>query len=299
MSNLFFKKVNLAIMKNFNQSSLARFFTRFPKLLFAGLMYSIPFAVFSGIFILISFLSGFNNVILWSLGIIPAMPFYSGLVMVIRKISVEKEDVNVFKTFVQAFRENLKKSIFNGFVAYLIVACSFFAILYYGTLAQTYIVYGSVFTIYIVFSIAMLIMLFYVPLLTITYDLRLRDIYKNSLLLIFGKILRNIVALVLVVIVSFAVFLAVIYAKGAMLVVAVTLSVIFYPMIATYIIVSVIAKGVQESVGYFTGDNVQYVLTEEEVQRETEAVENANSDDDYIFVNGRMIKNPAKTNTKE
>lgn len=77
-------------MKNFNQSSLARFFTRFPKLLFAGLMYSIPFAVFSGIFILISFLSGFNNVILWSLGIIPAMPFYSGLVMVIRKLSVEK-----------------------------------------------------------------------------------------------------------------------------------------------------------------------------------------------------------------
>ena len=274
MSNLFFKKVNLAIMKNFNQSSLARFFTRFPKLLFAGLMYSIPFAVFSGIFILISFLSGFNNVILWSLGIIPAMPFYSGLVMVIRKISVEKEDVNVFKTFVQAFRENLKKSIFNGFVAYLIVACSFFAILYYGTLAQTDIVYGSVFTIYIVFSIAMLIMLFYVPMLTITYDLRL-------------------------VIVSFAVFLAVIYTKGAMLVVAVALSVIFYPMIATYIIVSVIAKGVQESVGYFTGDNVQYVLTEEEVQRETEAVENANSDDDYIFVNGRMIKNPAKTNTKE
>ena len=103
MSNLFFKKVNLAIMKNFNQSSLARFFTRFPKLLFAGLMYSIPFAVFSGIFILISFLSGFNNVILWSLGIIPAMPFYSGLVMVIRKISVEKEDVNVFKTFSKKF----------------------------------------------------------------------------------------------------------------------------------------------------------------------------------------------------
>ena len=142
-------------------------------------------------------------------------------------------------------------------------------------------------------------MLFYVPLLTITYDLRLRDIYKNSLLLIFGKILRNIIALVLVGIVSFAVFLVVIYAKGAMLVVAVALSVIFYTMIATYIIISVIAKGVQESVGYFTGDNVQYVLTEEEVQRETEAVENANSDDDYIFVNGRMIKNPAKTNTKE
>ena len=48
-----------------------------------------------------------------------------------------------------------------------------------------------------------------------------------------------------------------------MLVVAVALSVIFYPMIATYIIVSVIAKGVQESVGYFTGAKgyqLQYAL---------------------------------------
>ena len=113
MSNLFFKKVTLAIMKNFNQSSLARFFTRFPKLLFAGLMYSIPFAVFSGIFILISFLSGFNNVILWSLGIIPAMPFYSGLVMVIRKISVEKEDVNVFKTFSKNFLPKIRDGFFR------------------------------------------------------------------------------------------------------------------------------------------------------------------------------------------
>ncbi len=40
-------------------------------------------------------------------------------------------------------------------------------------------------------------------------------------------------------------------------------------------------------------------LRKKKLQRETEAVENANSDDDYIFVNGRMIKNPAKTNTKE
>lgn len=286
-------------MEKFSKSSLSIFFTKFPKLILAGLMYSLPLAFFSGIFILISFLSGFNNIILWSLGLIPAMPFYSGLVMVIRKISVEKQDINVISTFVQAIKENFKKSIVNGFIAYLVVACSFFAILYYGTLAQTDVVYGSVFTIYIVFSIAMLIMLFYVPLLTITYDLRLRDIYKNSLLLIFGKILRNIIALALIAIVSFAAFLAIIYSQGFMLFVSIALTVIFYPMIATYIIVSVISKGVQDSVGYFTGDHVQYVLTEEDEQRESEAIENADSDDDYIFVNGRMIKNPAKFQNDE
>ena len=106
------------------------------------------------------------------------MPFYSGLVMVIRKYSVEKQDVNVFSVFVQAFKDNFKKSLFNGVIAYLVVACSFFAILYYGTLAQSDMVFGYVFTIYIVFSIALIIMMFYVPLLTVTYELRLRDIIK-------------------------------------------------------------------------------------------------------------------------
>ena len=281
-------------MKRFNDSSLARFFTRFPKLLLAGLLFSVPVAAFSGLFILISYLSGFNNVILWSLGVIPSMPFYSGLVMVIRKYSVEKQDVNVFSVFVQAFKDNFKKSLFNGVIAYLVVACSFFAILYYGTLAQSDMVFGYVFTIYIVFSIALIIMMFYVPLLTVTYELRLRDIYKNSLLLIVGKILRNLAALVLLAIVSAAVFLGLIYSSGIMFGIVVAVSVILYPMIATYIIVSVIAKGVQESVGYFTGENVEYVETEEDLKREKEAIQNANSDDDYIFVNGRMIKNPAK-----
>ncbi len=281
-------------MKRFNDSSLARFFTRFPKLLLAGLLFSVPFAAFSGLFILISYLSGFNNVILWSLGVIPSMPFYSGLVMVIRKYSVEKQDVNVFSVFVQAFKDNFKKSLFNGVIAYLVVACSFFAILYYGTLAQSDMVFGYVFTIYIVFSIALIIMMFYVPLLTVTYELRLRDIYKNSLLLIVGKILRNLAALVLLAIVSAAVFLGLIYSSGIMFGIVVAVSVILYPMIATYIIVSVIAKGVQESVGYFTGENVEYVETEEDLKREKEAIQNADSDDDYIFVNGRMIKNPAK-----
>lgn len=281
-------------MKRFNDSSLARFFTRFPKLLLAGLLFSVPFAAFSGLFILISYLSGFNNVILWSLGVIPSMPFYSGLVMVIRKYSVEKQDVNVFSVFVQAFKDNFKKSLFNGVIAYLVVACSFFAILYYGTLAQSDMVFGYVFTIYIVFSITLIIMMFYVPLLTVTYELRLRDIYKNSLLLIVGKILRNLAALVLLAIVSAAVFLGLIYSSGIMFGIVVAVSVILYPMIATYIIVSVIAKGVQESVGYFTGENVEYVETEEDLKREKEAIQNADSDDDYIFVNGRMIKNPAK-----
>lgn len=285
------------IMNKFLQSSFARFFTCFPRLLLAELLFSIPFVVFTGIFILIGYLTGFNNIILWGLGIIPAAPFFSGLVMVVRKYSVEKQSVNVIKTFFGCLKENLKKSLFNGVVFYAIVSCSFFAILYYSSLAETDIVFGSVLTLYIIFTFLLLAMMFYIPLLTITYELRLKDIYKNSFLLVFGKILRNLIAMIMLLALSAIAFLAILYSEGIWLVVSVSLTVILYPLTATYIVNSVIAKGVQETVGYFTGNNIQYVLSAEEEAMQNKAVENADNTSDYVFVNGRMIKNTNKPQT--
>ena len=109
-------------MKSFKNSAFARFFTNFPKIMFANLLYTIPSTICFAIFGLIGYLTGFQNVIVWFLGIIPAYPLYAGLVMVIRKIAVEKEDINVldtFKTSVKpycytfSFRNSLL--LFNGF----------------------------------------------------------------------------------------------------------------------------------------------------------------------------------------
>lgn len=282
-------------MKKISNSSLVLFFTKFPKIFLGGILFSIPFAVFSGIFLLIGYLTGFNNIIVGGLGIIPSAIFYSGLVMVIRKISVEKKEINIIKTFFTAIKENCKKSLINGVIAYIIVACSFFAILYYSSLADTNVVFGAVLMLYIIFTVCMVIMMFYVPLLTITYELKIRDIYKNSLLLIVGKILRNIITLFLVALVTAVAFLGIIFAEGILLYIVIGLIVLLYPVVAAYIINSVIANGVQETVGYFTGDDVKYHLTEEEQKKQEKAVENADSNSDYIFVNGRMIKNPAKS----
>ncbi|MCH5202080.1 MAG: DUF624 domain-containing protein [Oscillospiraceae bacterium] len=282
-------------MKKLKSSSPVLFFTKFPKLFLGGILFSIPFAIFSGLFLLIGYLTGFNNIIVGGLGIIPSAMFYSGLVMVIRKISVEKKDINVIETFFTAVKENYKKSLINGVIAYAITACSFFAILYYSSLADENVVFGAVLMLYIIFTVCMVIMMFYVPLLTITYELKIKDIYKNSLLLIVGKILRNIITLFLVALVSAVAFLGIIFAEGVFLYLVIGLIILLYPVVAAYIINSVIAKGVQESVGYFTGDNVNYYLTEEEQEKQDKAVENADSNSDYIFVNGKMIKNPAKS----
>lgn len=286
-------------MKSFNQSAFSRFFTRFPKLMLAGLMYSVPLAVFTGIFVLISRLSGFNNVIVWGLGIIPSTPFLAGLVMVIRKYAIEKLDVPVVRTFFAAVKDNLARFILHGIVIYVIVACSFFAILYYYTLSADDPVFGSVLTLYLLFTVLLLVMMFYVPIMTVTYELRIRDIYKNSFLLIFGKILRNLIAFAAVAVVTAAALLALIFSSGAMFWVTTGIIVAFYPMIVCYIVNSIIAKGLQDSVGQFVGVNSDKELTDEDISHEKEVIANADSSSDYIFVNGRMVKNPSADKNDE
>lgn len=281
-------------MKKFSQSAFARFFTGFPKLLFAGLLFAVPLAAFTGLFVLISYLTGFNNIIVWGLGIIPSFPFYAGLVMYIRKHAIEKKNVPVFSTFMSAVKSNFKLFLLHGVALYAIVACSLFAILYYYTLSQGDPVFGAVLTLYMIFSTLMVILMFYVPIMTVTYELRIRDIYKNSFLLIFGLILRNLLALVMSAVAVALFVLAVTFAEGVVFWIAVAISTVLCPMIVTYIVISVIAKGLQENVGKFTPDEHHYSPTQEELEQERLALEKADSTDDYVFVNGRMVKNTSK-----
>lgn len=278
-------------MKQFNQTAFARFFTKFPQLLLAGLLYSVPLAVFTGLCVLICRLSGFNNIILAGLGIIPASPFYAGLVMVIRKYAVEKQDVKIIPTFFEAVKENYKRFLIHGVVTYVIFACALFSWLYYSTLAKDDVVFGSVLTLYMIFSALLLVMLFYLPIMTITYELKLKDIYKNAFLLIFGKILRNLIAFLLVAVVTVGAFFALMFSEGAILVITIILIAVLYPLIITFIINAVIAKGVEDTVGKFVGiEEAPKELSDEDIELERQAVENADSSSDYVYVNGRMIK---------
>ena len=53
-----------------------------------------------------------------------------------------------------------------------------------------------------------------------------------------------------------------------------------------------ISKGMQENVGSFV--NVLAAPKNELSDEEKQTVSKANTEDDYIFINGKMIKNPNK-----
>ena len=198
----------------------------------------------------------------------------------------------VVPTFFKAVRDNLKDFIFHGFVIYIIFASSFFAILYYYSMAQSDIVFAYVLVIYVLFTAIMILMLFYLPLMAVTYELRWRNLYKNSLLMIFGKVLTNILAFVIVgVLVTAGIFLLV-FTDGAGRILSIIFLTAFMPLIISYIVISMISKGMQENVGSFV--NVLAAPKNELSDEEKQTVSKADSEDDYIFINGKMIKNPNK-----
>ena len=274
-------------MNKFKDSAFARFFTKFPNLILATLLYSLPLTVFTAIAILVGWATGFNNIIIWCLGLIPTFPLYSGLVMVVRKYAVEKKDVPVFKTFKKAVKENWKVFILHGTLSYLIIVCTVFALLYYYSLAKTDMTFGAVLTLYILFTVLLLMMMHYVPIMSVTYDLKIKDVYKNAFLLIFGKIGRNIIAIISVAIPAFALFIAVMFTDGVWFFVTGSVALLILPLLYSYISISVIAKGLQETVGSFTVDEKKHQpVVIEKYERE---VAN-NSQSDYDFINGKMVK---------
>lgn len=279
-------------MNQKKQNAFTVFFTKFPQLMLAGAIFSAFFAAFMSLSILAGKLTGFDNILVWGLGLIPSALFLPGLVMVIRKYAIEKSFVPVVPTFFKAVRDNLKDFIFHGFVIYIIFASSFFAILYYYSMAQSDIVFAYVLVIYVLFTAIMILMLFYLPLMAVTYELRWRNLYKNSLLMIFGKVLTNILAFVIVgVLVTAGIFLLV-FTDGAGRILSIIFLTAFMPLIISYMVISMISKGMQENVGSFV--NVLAAPKNELSDEEKQTVSKANTEDDYIFINGKMIKNPNK-----
>lgn len=282
-------------MEKKKPNAFAAFFAKLPQLLLAGLLFSVFFAAFMTLSVLAAKLFGFDNVIVWALGIIPSAVFLPGLVMVVRKYAAEKQFVPVVRTFFAAVKENARDFIFHGVIMYVIVISSFFALLYYFTQAQADIVFAYILVIYILFTAIMTAMLFYVPLMAVTYRLRYRDIYKNSLLLIFGKILPTLLAFVLVAVVTGAGVMLLVCTEGVWRIVSAAALTALMPLLVCYITIAVLSKGVQENVGSFVQPAEELAPVSDGTEAdEQKTLDSAGEEYEYVFVNGRMVKNPKK-----
>ncbi len=289
-------------MKENKQTAFSVFFTQLHKLLPAGMLFSVLAVIFMTLTIGLSAIlaqstgiKGFNSIFIWALGLIPTTICYSGLVKVVRKYAVEKEFVPVFPLYLRTVGDNIKGFLLLGIFVYLISCCSFYSLLFYFSMLRANRAFGIALTAYSFFTLMMIVMLFYLPLLTVTYELRYRDIFKNAVYLAFKKPVKNLLTFLMSAALIGGSVVGILFSQGALRIVIIVVAAAVVPLTVTYIAVAMVSKGMQEVVGYFTGENRLSVKPLSESEKE-ELIERTsdNTEDDYIFVNGRMIRNPNK-----
>ena len=291
---------------------LERYFTNFHRILLTNLLFAIPSAVvFGAVYLLnITLFHGAISKPLALIAIIFLYPFYSGVVMVCRNIARGDSDVPVVRTYFTAIKDNFLHFLLHGVIVYLVVTLSTLAISFYISFLSA----GWFFYVLLFFSIiiALLLMytIFYIPLMSVTYDLPLRYVYKNSLLMSFGEFKNNFFATIASAIVLGICLTAVVFINSAtvLAIVVAALWALLVPATITFMIVYYIYDGMtniirnKADISNELTEAINKEIKEQEKKKTAQPAQLETDDysdvdistlkdtDDYIFYKGKMIK---------
>ena len=289
---------------------ITRFFTglfkNLHKLLFANLLFAVPFSVFTLGFYFLNTLTGWNLSFIYYLPVIFVFPFFSGITVITRKIVKEETDIPVFKIFINSFKENFSKFLVHGIVLYLAIFFCYTSITVYWKLALENGFFFFIFGICVVIAIILLFMFFNIPVMTVTFDLSLKNIYKNAFLMTFGELKNNFFsALGLFLLFIFCATVLFTATSATVLMILTVLLVVFIvPSVASYIMNFYVYKGMES---IMINKNAKSEAIQDKIRQEQAKKNNAqiakeildfsnvdldeNKDgEEYLYFNGKMIK---------
>lgn len=283
-------------------------FKNFPKLLLTNILFAVPFALFSVGFYFLSMNFKLYSIMIMLLTVIPVMPFFAGVTLVTRNMVRGDSQIPVFSTFLHGIKENGLKFLLHGFALYAAILFSYFSITMYANMGSQNVMFYSVMAISIIISVLFLFIFFNLPLMTVTFDLSVKDIYKNCALMSFGELKNNFLALIGVVLLGVFCLSFLLFSGTALWVIILTIVFIYLliPAVMSFIINYAVYKDMmtlllskedkkkelEKEILYKKNPNLK---KQEEAQKfnedfaDIEIDETANGDE-YIFHNGKMIK---------
>ncbi len=298
---------------------ITKFFSQligsFPKLFLANVLFCLPLAVFFALFYAISLIPGLTPaavMLIRLLTVIPVFPFYAGVTQVAAHI-IREENIPVVSDFFAAVKDNFFRFLVHGTVMYAVGVLSYFSISFYVHMLSGNSALFAPLIISVIVAVFILFTFFYIPSMTVTFDISMKNIYKNSFLMSFGEFKKNLLAafgLFLLFIFSASFLVACMGNRIAIIIVTVLLVMFFLPSVTAYIINAAVYQRMydmvvdnteqlksvenritearqQAAVKQFDAEAVKNELSEK--LREFDIDENADGDE-YIFFEGRMMK---------
>lgn len=263
------------------------------SMIISNILFFVPTVLFIALFYGVSILLTKNvNIFILLMSVIPIMPFYSGLCHIIVRAITNKK-ITPLKDYLFGIKDNLKNSLINGVVFYIVSVLIYTAInMYYG-MAMEYGGFFSVFLIMnIIIAVAALFFFLSVFVMTVSLELSAKVIYKNSILAIFGELKNNLFSLagfiVLISILSLIVFMPInIYVN---IIITVLLFMLVIPSFTTLIYFNLLYHSIVSAVGIKPIEKPTEQISNEEQELLEKKLNDSNNDDEYIYYNGKMIK---------
>lgn len=285
-------------------------FHNFPKLLLTNLLFAVPSAVFFGLFWFVNTATGLNSNFILFLTAIPLFPFYAGVVQVTSHMVRGEKNVDVVHNFISGVKENFLRFLVHGAVFYAAMFFSYYSITMYASFGRFNGMFYILLAISIIISIFFLFSFYYIPPMTVTFDISMKNIYKNSALMTFGEFKHNIIATfgLFVLFLIDATILLCCYVPIAVIIATIILALFLVPSIMSFIINSAVYKPMYKTIvggdekskeidkkienrknGIFDDNEETSKKNIAEGFSNIEVDENADGDE-YIYYNGKMIK---------
>ena len=294
-----------------NRLGFVRFFNGYfkslHKLILVNLLFAVPAAVFITAVTLINSATGLNNGFLGLLPIVLCFPFLSGVVTVTRNLARGDEDVRVCSQYFKALRENFLRFLIHGVVYYLAYFFCYSSIALYWRLGEQNAFFYIPLGLVIMIAIAALFTAYNVPTMTVTFDLSLRNIYKNSALMSFGEIKNNFfvtIGLFLTFLMT-ATFYIVIPDLLVRNIVVLAFIAVFVPSTVFFVINFYCFKDMATMISS-TGAEDAGIRDENKKPEDDEPLDfsaldldERKDDDEYLFFNGKMMKRKTLRKMKE
>ena len=185
------------------------YFRKFFNLIKLNMLFAVPTAIcFALCFLLESFVTGISSSLafLGQLPLVLLSPFVGGLTFVCRNYARE-EHAFILSDFMEATKKNWKQFLLNGIVCYVFYVLMAISINFYSSqMASNSILYIP-FIVCILLSFLFICAQFYIPVMIVTFDLRLRQIYRNALIFSIIGLWRNLMLIAIIGVFAAAAFI--------------------------------------------------------------------------------------------
>lgn len=284
------------------------FFRKLSKLIELNLLFLIPVVIVCALIFGIAFLgvtqsplSVLVNSPLSYLPVILLSPFVAGLTMITRNFARE-EHAFIFSDFMDAVKKNWKPFFINGIICYIFVSIIYVALRYYIAMSGKGWMFVIALSISILVSVIFLFAQYYIPVMIITLDLTLKQIYRNAIIFAILGLWRNLMLTVIFAVLFFANFVAFYIQMPLTVLIAITLIILIAFSFISYLVNFAVYPLIEKMIikPYYAKQNASADEDTTQSELETpEKIEEAISNEEekssvnepeYVFINGKLVK---------